>query len=72
MITDKIYTGTLTTNGRRGGESASGHNGNETLEPKDSSGKSSRSNDDSNNEVTDNINDSSRTGESKKYPIHYN
>ena len=72
MITDKSNSGTLTTDGRSGGECASGHDGNETLEPKHSSANSSGSNDGGNNEDTDNINDSSGTGESKEYPAHYN
>ena len=72
MITDKSNSGTLTTDGRSGGESTSGHDGNETLEPKHSSANSSRSNDDCNNDDIDNINDSSGIGESKKYPAHYN
>ena len=58
MITDKSNSGTLTTSGRSGGERDSGqfeHN----------SANSSGSNDGCKNEVTDNLNDSSETGESK-------
>ena len=72
MITDKSKSDTLTTDGRSSGESVSGHDGNKTLEPKHGSGNSSGSNDGCNNEVTDYINDSSGTGESKEYPAHYN
>ena len=65
MITDKSNSGTQPNDRRSGDESASGHDGNETLEPKQSSANSSGSNDDCKNEVTDNLNDSSETGESK-------
>ena len=72
MITDKSNSDIQPNDSRSGGENASGHDGNETLEPKHSSAKSSGSNDDCNNDDTDNINDSSRRGESKKYPAHDN
>ena len=65
MITDKSNSGTQPNDRRSGGESASGNGGNETLEPKHSSASSSGSNDGRKNEVTDNLNDSSETGESK-------
>ena len=65
MITDKSKSGTQPNDRRSGGENASGHEGNETLEPKQSSASSSGSNDGRKNEVTDNLNDSSETGESK-------
>ena len=65
MITDKSNSGTQPNDRRSGGESASGNDGNETLEPKHSSAKSSGSNDGRKNEVTDNIKESSETGESE-------
>ena len=65
MITDKSNSGTQPNDRRSGGENASGHDGNETLEPKHSSANSSGSNDGRKNEVTDNINESSETGESE-------
>ena len=72
MITDKSNSDIQPNDRRSGGENASGHDENETVEPKQSSANSSGSNDGCSNEVTDNINDSSGTGESKKYPAHYN
>jgi len=65
MITDKSKSGTQPNDHRSGDENASGHDGNETLEPKQSSANSSGSNDGCKNEVTDNINESSETGESE-------
>eukprot|EP00956_Cyclotella_meneghiniana_P037247 scaffold135901_cov95-Cyclotella_meneghiniana.AAC.1 len=59
---DKSNSGNLTTSGRRGGESARGHDGHDNLEPKHGSGNSSGSTTyGCNNEVVDNINDSSGT-----------
>ena len=63
MITDKSKSDTQPNDRRSGGENASGHDGNETLEPKQRSANSSGSNDGRKNEVTDNINESSETRE---------
>ena len=57
MITDKSKSGTQPNDRRSGGENASGHDENETVEPKQSSANSSGSNDGRKNEVTDNLND---------------
>ena len=72
IIITEGRNGAQTTDRHSGGESARGHDGNETLEPKHGSGNSSGSTFGCNNEDTDKINDSSGIGESKKKTPHYN